>query len=242
MNIRERLKPNVSFAFLLLGLLVGQSCADDSKPDLLTLSTINKVATTEGGQKYYFTQDDGQTMHPGKGEEWLTDSGYDDGQRAFVLFNTLDVPADGYDYNIEVKQITPVLTQKVITLGEDGNTEETVGDDKINATYLWISKDRKYLTVEFQYYSTGNEEKKHLLNLAINPSAAKDKTDAGEGSFIELEFRHNSQGDSPSTLSEGYVSFKLDPLRGQMEGRKGIRVRVNTLYEGVKQYDVNFSD
>ena len=115
---------------------------------------------------------------------------------------------------------------------EEENNEEKIGDDKINATYMWINKDKKYLTIEFQYYGTHSEDKKHFLNLVINnltPAPTADE-ESEEDEFINLEFRHNSEGDYPQTLGEGYVSFQLDGIKKQMEGKKGLRIRVNTLY------------
>ena len=47
-------------------------------------------------------------------------------------------------------------------MGEDDNDEEKIGDDKINTTYMWINKDNKYLTIEFQYYGTHSEDKNIL--------------------------------------------------------------------------------
>ena len=101
------------------------------------------------------------------------------------------------------------------------NNEEKIGDDKINATYMWINKDKKYLTIEFQYYGTHSEDKKHFLNLVINnltPAPTADE-DSEEDEFINLEFRHNNEGDYPQTLGEGYVSFRLDKIKGT-DGRK----------------------
>ena len=39
---------------------------------------------------------------------------------------------------------------------------------------------------------------------------------------------------------EGYVSFKLDKIKNRMEGKKGLRIRVNTIYGGPKTYEVKF--
>lgn len=82
-----------------------------------------------------------------------------EGQRAFVIFNELEEPVNGYDLNIQVKDINPILTKDIVTMGEDDNDEEKIGDDKINTTYMWINKDNKYLTIEFQYYGTHSEDK-----------------------------------------------------------------------------------
>ena len=128
-------------------------------------------------------------------------------------------------------------------MGEDDNDEEKVGDDKINTTYMWINKDNKYLTIEFQYYGTHSEDKKHFLNLVINDkeeSAPTADEDSAEDEYINLEFRHNSEGDDPQRLGEGYVSFKLDKIKNRMEGKKGLRIRVNTIYGGPKTYEVKF--
>lgn len=64
--------------------------------------------------------------------------------------------------------------------------------------------------------------------------------DSAEDEYINLEFRHNSEGDYPQSLGEGYVSFKLDKIKDRMEGKKGLRIRVNTLYGGPKTYEVKF--
>ena len=44
----------------------------------------------------------------------------------------------------------------------------------------------------------------------------------------------------PQRLGEGYVSFKLDKIKDRMEGKKGLRIRVNTIYGGPKTYEVKF--
>ena len=64
--------------------------------------------------------------------------------------------------------------------------------------------------------------------------------DSAEDEYINLEFRHNSEGDDPQRLGEGYVSFKLDKIKNRMEGKKGLRIRVNTIYGGPKTYEVKF--
>ena len=105
-------------------------------------------------------------MYPSNAQGW-SNKDWVEGQRAFVIFNELEEPVNGYDLNIQVRGINPILTKDIITMGEDDNDEEKVGDDKINTTYMWINKDNKYLTIEFQYYGTHSEDKKHFLNLFV---------------------------------------------------------------------------
>ncbi|EJX07170.1 hypothetical protein EVA_04714 [gut metagenome] len=196
--------------------------------------------------------DDGKKMHPDNAEEWHHQS-FADGQRAFVIFDELDKPVNGYDYTIRIRQIKEVLTKEIITLGEGEYTEEKIGDDKINTTYLWISQDRKYLTIEFQYYYRADEKEKHFLNLVIPSSSAAHPTDGKTDDYLRLEFRHNDENNKSNDdkqtdtldnatylLSEGYVSFKLNKIKEQMEAKKGLQIRVNTLYNGIQTYKVDF--
>lgn len=227
----------IAFIFIIMTTMtIFQSCLDDNNDpaELLVISTINLI--DKDSKDFYFTLDDGATMFPSNQQEW-NNKKFESGQRAFVIFNELEQPVNGYDHNIQVRQIREILTKDIITMGEDDNTEEKIGDNEINATYMWINKDKKYLTIEYQYYGTHNEDKKHFLNLVINNPEPKA---AANDEYINLEFRHNNEGDAAERLEEGYVSFKLDKIKEQMEGKKGLRIRVKTLYSGVKSYEVKF--
>ena len=195
-----------------------QSCLDDddSSSDSLVISTINLISPDS--KDFYFTLDDGKTMFPSNGNGWISDKNKD-GQRAFVIFKELEEPVKGYDYNIQVREIKEILTKEIVTMGEGENTEEKIGDDKINSTYMWITQDKKYLTIEFQYYGTHSEDKKHFLNLVINNKDADPAAD---------------------DVNAEYISFKLDKIQDQMKGKKGLRIRVKTLYNGEKFYEVKF--
>lgn len=226
----------IGFFFAALATMpMLQSCLDDDNGpnEALVISTINKISPDS--KEFYFTLDNGKKMHPDNIQGW-SGKDYKEGQRAFVIFNELEQPVEGYDYNILVRQIREVLTKDIVTMGGE-NTEEKIGDDKINITYMWISSDRKYLTIEFQYYGTHSEDKKHFLNLVINDAQPSPATDED---FIYLEFRHNSEGDSPTHLGEGYVSFKLDEIKERMEGKKGLRIRVNTIHNDIQIKEVKF--
>ena len=227
---------------IIITLPMLQSCLDDNdhQSRSLVISTINQIS--EDSKEFYFTLDDGKKMYPSNSQGWNNED-WVEGQRAFVIFNELEEPVNGYDLNIQVKGINPILTKDIVTMGEDDNDEEKIGDDKINTTYMWINKDNKYLTIEFQYYGTHSEDKKHFLNLVINDKEETAPTaDEGnaEDEYINLEFRHNSERDSPDHLGEGYVSFKLDKIEEQIEGKKGLNIRVRTLYDGIKNYKVQF--
>lgn len=215
-----------------------QSCLDDDNgpTESLVISTIN--VPNPDSKEFYFTLDDGKKMFPSD-TRGLGDYKPTDGQRAFVIFNQLEEKAQGYDYNIQIRRIENILTKDIVKLGEGENTEEKLGDDKINATYMWITQDSKYLTIEFQYYGTNNKDKKHFLNLVINDPIVEPTEDT-ENDYLVLEFRHNEEGDNPERLDEGYVSFKLDKIKELAKGKKGLKIRVNTIYKGVEYYTKDF--
>ena len=232
----------IAFIFAIMTTMpILQSCLDDddNPSDLLVVSTINMIS--QDSKEFYFTLDDGKKMYPSNAQGW-SNKDWVEGQRAFVIFNELEEPVNGYDLNIQVKGINQILTKDIVEMDDDENTEEKIGDDKINTTDMRINKDNKYLTIEYQYYGTHSADKKHFLNLVIPKAEAAPTTEDGSGKdeYINLEFRHNSEGDYPQTLGEGYVSFKLDKIKDRMEGKKGLRIRVNTLYSGIKTYEVKF--
>lgn len=229
---------SIAFIFaILMTMPTFQSCLDDDNgpADVLAVSTIYQISPDS--KDFYFTLDNGEKMYPNNFRGW-SGKEIEDGQRAFVIFNELEQPVNGYEYNIQVKQIKEILTKDIVTMGDEDVNEETVGDDKINATYMWINKDRNYLTIEFQYLGTHSKDKMHFLNLVINDAAPT--ADADDDKYIDLEFRHNDEDDSPDHLGEGYVSFKLDKIKERMEGKDGLRIRVKTLYAGTKYYKVKF--
>ena len=195
---------------IIITLPMLQSCLDDNdhQSRSLVISTINQIS--EDSKEFYFTLDNGKTMFPSNSQAWGGEK-FENGQRAFVIFNELEQPVNGYDYNVQVKQINEILTKDIVEMDDDENTEEKIGDDKINTTYMWINKDNKYLTIEFQYYGTHSEDKKHFLNLVINDKKETAPTadeDNAEDEYINLEFRHNSEGDYPQSLGEGICVFQ----------------------------------
>lgn len=221
----KRLKLIALAILMTLTPFLLQSCLDDNEPEYpwLAISTIRTLENIDNG--YYFGLDDGSKLYPGD-TTLIHNYQVTEGQRAFVYYNLLDEPKAGYDYNIKVGQIINILTKDIIDLTAEN--AERIGDDKINVTRYWIAQG--YLNIEFQYLGTHSSNKKHFLNLVQNTTT----TENDEEGYISLEFRHNAEGDALERIGEGYVSFKLDKIEEELETAKGLKVRVNTIYDGEK--------
>lgn len=207
-----------------------QSCLDDDDtvyPDF-TIATLKQIAETDD---YYFGLDSGRKMFPGD-DSAIRNFPITDGKRVFVWFHQLEEQKQGYDYNVQVVRLDSILTKDIIPLTVE--TADSIGDDRINMTYYWVAQG--YLNMEFQYYGSHNPEKKHMLNLIYDV----DKDLVDEEGYINLEFRHNAYNDKGGTLGEGIVSFKLDKIATEMETAKGLKIRVNSLYDNVIYKKINF--
>ena len=222
----------IALAAVLTLIPTLQSCLDNDDSNYPSLA-ISTIKTLEGVDKgYYFGLDDNKKMYPGDTTA-LRNYAVIDGQRAFVSFYFLEEPKAGYDYNVRVQQIINILTKDIVDLTEEN--AEDIGDNKINATKLWVTQG--YLNIEFQFFGTNNPDKKHFLNLVRNTLATGENNEEG---YISLEFRHNIKNDTPDGLNEGYVSFKLDKIAEEMKDAKGLIVRVKTLYDGERFYKIDF--
>ena len=110
----------------------------------------------------------------------------------------------------------------------------SIGNDRINATSLWITGN--YLNIEHQFFHSNNPDKKHMLNLVINETA---ETPDPEDEYFTLEFRHNAYNDEQRTPGWGIVSFRLDKIAKQLTGKKGLKIIVNTIYDGKQTYTID---
>ena len=95
-----------------------------------------------------------------------------EGQRVFVGYLQMGEEKPGYE-NGKIFTIEDILTKEIIPLTEA--TADSIGDDRINVTAHALTKD--YLTIEYQYLGSMNENKKHMLNLVQNEITGPIKDD-----------------------------------------------------------------
>jgi hypothetical protein len=77
---------------------------------------------------------------------------------------------------------------------------------------IWLVKD--YLNLEFKYYGF---DKIHYINLTRAPGEISTDT-------IELEIKHNDNGDGSSYKLNGFVSFDLESLQNETADSVVLRV------------------
>lgn len=222
---------------LLLTALGTQSCLDDNndwadsfKDTLLGMGTVQTLDEDD----YYFLLDEGSKLYPTDRSE-VRNYEAKDGQRAFVYFDELPEELPGYEYNAKVRYIEDILTKDIYHMPAE--KADSIGDDPINITQMWTTR-QDYLNIECQFYHNNDNSRKHMLSLVVNEAS----TDEGDPDYVTLEFRHNANQDPANEPGLAIVSYKLDAISPLLEGKKGLRIRVRTLYDGVKYQEVKFSD
>lgn len=223
---------HVGFVSLLCLLVALQGCTDDWDIQDNTLLTIGTVKVVEGNE-YYFALDEGSTMYPG---DTTAIAGYDvvDGQRAFIYFQMLDEEVQGYDYNARIDHVENILTKDIYRMPPE--QEDSIGDDHINVTRAWLTKG--YVNLQYQFYHSKANDKTHLLSLVVNEG----RTDADDTTdYVALEFRHNAYDDRQEEPGTGLVSFKLDNIEAEAGEKKGLKIRIKTLHDGIVYRTVDFA-
>ena len=208
----KKLRMTLAASMLLfLTAIVLQSCLDDWDDKYDTLFAVGTVKVIEG-KDYYFSLDEGSKLYPSD-TTYVHDYAVIDGQRAFIYFRELEEKLPGYEYNAQIKHIENILTKDIYSMPAE--KADSIGDDNINATDLWITGE--YLNIKYQFYHSNNEDKKHMLNLVIN-----------EASTGENDNRITSISNSAtmptmtasSRWATGLASFKLDNIAEQLKEKK----------------------
>ena len=123
-----------------------------------------------------------------------------DKDRVIAYFTiTNDMLPKGINYVVDLYDITKVLYKPAIDLTPEN--ADSIGNDPINVNNIWVVRD--YLNMNFTYY--GNN-KTHYINLVRLPATVT-------GDTINLEVRHNDNGDDNSYEINGLVSFDLKSLQ-----------------------------
>jgi hypothetical protein len=123
------------------------------------------------------------------------------------------------EYYIKVNSVKKVLLKGILDITAEN--QDSIGNDPIIVKEAWVRGN--LLNFEIKYW--GRYEV-HYINLVKQPG---ELTSANQP--IELELRHNANGDLEDIPFAAYVSFNLDTL--QIQGLDSVQFRVTaTDYEG----------
>lgn len=181
---------------------------------------------------YYFEHDDGQTFYPGDKSRVAGYKG-EEGRRAIIYYNFLKNAEPGYDNNVALYGISYPRkgSSQIVTEQEQ---LEKLGDAPVDlltdrtTTRKWLN-----IGVGYQCY----EYVKHSFALIRNDLADPAAQDEEDG-FLNLELRHTNDGDTGGMQKQEYVSFDLDVFAADLEGKKGILLRVQTTFDGVRYFRI----
>lgn len=129
------------------------------------------------------------------------------GDRVLLNYTILDEKTDSKGkvekYFIKVNSVKKILMKKIIDITPAIN--DSIGNDPIYVLDSWVTD--SLLNLKFRYYG---KYKTHYINLIKNPGVL---TAASQP--IQLEFRHNDNGDADAYPFVSFVSFRLPSLKIQ---------------------------
>jgi len=153
-------------------------------------------------------------------------TGIENNDRVIADFTLVDKPAPaGFDYVINIHSILKVLFKPVIVLTDE--IADSIGSDEVEVNSLWLEKD--FLNLSFSYYG-GNEM--HYINLIRHPGEIANDT-------INLEIRHNDNGDNATSRLKGFVTFDLTSLRNEVTESVVLHITARGFYN--QTYQKNFT-
>ena len=237
-----------SYLFILLFgfMLVVTSCLDDddgySLGDMwIGFGMIDQVSSDP--VDYRIHMDNGNILVPvasGYHLPWYyygtsdPQSRLKTGDRILLNFTILDDDsANGEDqenYFVRVNSVKKILLKGILDLTEEN--QDSIGHDPVNVKKVWQTD--SLLNFEIKYW--GRYEV-HYINLVKEPGML-----TSDDQPIELELRHNDNGDLEDLPYSAFVSFNLKAL--QVEGLDSVQYRVTSTdydselfeYEGVYHY------
>lgn len=210
---------------VLIFFIIFASCSNDNEDSLdqftVSLATVNPISDKK--DSYYLTLDDGSTIWPSMSSISYSAKA---NQRVIINYTPLANESMGYDHSVKINSLQEILTAQIISINNDN--AEIIGDEPIKILDLWIGDN--YLNIHFMINVGGN--KSHLINLI--------KINESEGS-IEMELRHNINGDEPKYSIKNYAAFDLKPL--QKEGLEIIKliVKAKDYNNTVKEHTVVYN-
>ena len=198
------------FYFLVLFSLIFIGCMkNDSEEFYTVLGTVDK----ENDSTIIVSDDDERLLVNNAGSL----SEINSNERIIAYFSIADqaLPT-GIDYVVDIFNFSKVLFKPVIELTAEN--ADSIGVDPLEVYNIWLVKD--YLNLEFKYFGF---DKIHYINLTRAPGEIPTDT-------IDLEIKHNDNGDGSSYTMNGFVSFDLVSLQSEVKDSVVIHVQADEYY------------
>ena len=235
---------------ILFGLLIlTNGCLDDEDG-----YSLNKVwigfgmleQTSSDPMAYKVTMDNGDILVPvtsGYYHPWYyygtndPESRLKTGDRILISYTIIgdDAGDSGQitEYYIKVNSVKKILKKDILDITPDN--QDSIGNDPVIVKDCWMTD--SLLNFEIKYW--GRYEV-HYINLVKEPGSI---TEADQP--IELELRHNDNGDVEDFPYAAYVSFNLNGIK--IDNLDSVEFRVTSTdyegelfeYEGVYNYSEN---
>jgi hypothetical protein len=225
------------FAFLLLAglLFTATGCFDDDEGyslDKMWLGFGMIEQVNSDPLEYRITMDNGDVLLPvvaGYGRPWYymgtndPNSRLKTGDRILINYTILGDHAGNNEdvsrYYIRVNSVKKILLKQVIDI--TAANEDSIGNDPLIVKKAWMTDG--LLNFEIRYW--GRYEV-HYINLVKQPG---ELTPASQP--VQLELRHNDNGDLLDIPYSAFVSFNLENI--MIPGLDSVRFRVTAKnYEG----------
>jgi hypothetical protein len=169
---------------------------------------------------YSIKLDEGDKVIPTSSNIWLTE--FKDSSRVLINYTILGEKADSVafkEYYVKINSMREILMKGILDITD--KNKDSIGNDPVIVKYAWISNN--LLNFELKYWG---DHEVHFINLVKHPGVL-----AANSQPIELELRHNSNGDPEKIPFVAYVSFDLSALK--IAGVDSVRFKVKaTDYEG----------
>jgi len=205
---------------LLTGILVVfllTSCNDDDVNS--NDKNWQAIATVENptlSSAFDFRLDNGDLMYTNTGG--LLNYKPKDGQRIIANYSFIETTAgasSAIKKSVKLNDVYEILTKGIFKIKT--TQQDSIGNDQIEIKSIWVGSD--YLNVEFVYLGLN---KTHYISLISDD--AKTYTDGK----VHLEFRHNANGDYPSSSKWGMASFDLKSLKANHNPTDSVKLVIHT--------------
>lgn len=205
------------FMFALVAILsvTFVACNDDDDDNvewytsLVTVDVPNSADAPAwfpigGQQPFYLTKDNGQTLYPASINSFLIGYRLNDQNRAIASYFILAGKKEGYDKNIQLIDISNVLTKPIYTLTADTAQNSVLrGANPISIHKAWTGDG--FINIIFDYKASPGSV--HYINLIVDQENGPNPNPNGDSWY--LDFVHDTKGDTGNRTFRGIVSFKI---------------------------------